>query len=138
MAAARAEPAGLKCIPRCPAAFEEVLRVVTVAAIPTARCIRPPFAERATNPAELFSFVVSRGFLSGFPWLQSVLEKPEHYRKMQKLEHTFLLQDHFFTHLRDALREVFEKKVSNPSSVIDGQLAVGKILVEPKFGAGIL
>ena len=49
-------------------------------------------------------------FLVSFGWLQSVLEKPECYREMQKLEHTFLLRDHFFPRLRDALRQVFEKK----------------------------
>ena len=56
---------------------------------------------------------------------------------MQKLENTFLLRHHFFTRLRDALREVFEKKVSNPGSVVGSQLTVGKILVEPKFSVGI-
>ena len=87
----------------------------------------------------LNSFALSRAvvFLSGFRWLQSVLEKPEHYREMQKLQHTFLLRDHFFTRLRDVLRQVFEKKVFNPDSVIGSQLTVGKLLVEPKFSVGI-
>jgi len=138
VAAAGAEPAGRKCIPRRAAAFEEVLRIITVAAIPAARCLRTPFTERATNVAELFSFVARSGFLRGFRWLQSVLKKPEHYREMQKLEHTFLLRGHFFSRLKDAPREMFEKKLFNPDSVIGSQLTVGKLLVEPKFGAGIV
>ena len=137
MTAAGAEPAGLKRIPRRAAAFEKVLRVVTVAAIPAARCLRTPFTERATNAVELFSFVMNCGFLSGFRWLQSVLEKPECEQEMQKFQNTFLLRDHFFTRLRDALREVFEKKVSNPGSVVGSQLTVGELFVEPKFSVGI-
>ena len=137
MAAAGAEPAGRKRIPRRPAAVEEVLRVITVAAIPVARCVRTPFTERATNPVELLSFVALCGFLGSLGWLQSVLEKPEHYREMQKLERTFLLRDHFFTRLRDGLREVFEKKVFNPGSVVGSELTVGKLFVEPKFSVGI-
>ena len=137
MTAAGAEPARLKRIPRCPAAVEEVLRVITVAAIPAARCHRTPFTERATNAAELLSFVARCVFLRGFRWLQSLLEKPECYREMRKLEHTFLLRHHFFAGLRNALREVFEKKVFNPGSVIGSQLTVGKLLVEPKFSVGI-
>ena len=138
MAAAGAAPARGESIPSRAAAVEEVLRVITVAAIPAARRVRTPFTERATNVAELFSFVARSGFLRGFRWLQSVLKKPEHYREMQKLEHTFLLQDHFFTRLRDALREVFEKKLFNPGSVIGSELAMGELFVEPKFSAGIV
>ena len=41
-----------------------------------------------------FSFVARRSFLGSLGWLQSLLEKPERYREMQKLEHTFLVQDH--------------------------------------------
>ena len=137
VAAAGAEPAGRKRIPRGAAAFEEVLRVITVAAIPAARCVWTPFTERAPNAAELFSFVARCGSLSGFRWLQSVLEKPEHYREMQQLEHTFLLRNHFFTHLRAALRQVFEKKIFDPGSVVGSELTVGKILMEPKFSVGI-
>ena len=137
VAAAGAEPAGLKRIPRRAAAVEEVFWVITVAAIPVARCVRTPFTERATNPVELLSFGALCGFLGSLGWLQSVLEKPEHYREMQKLERTFLLRDHFFTRLRDGLRQVFEKKLFNPGSVIGSELAVGKILVEPKFSVGI-
>ena len=118
MTAAGAEPACVKRIPRCAAAFEEILRVITVAAIPAARSVWTPFTERATNAAELLSFARRCSFLSGSRWLQSVLEKPEHYREMQKLERTFLLRDHFFTRLRDGLREVFEKKVFDPGSVV--------------------
>ena len=94
MAAAGAEPAGLESIPRRTAAVEEVLRVITVAAIPVARRVWTPFAERATNAVELLSFAPRCGFLSGSRWLQFVLKKPEYYREMQKLEHTFLLRDH--------------------------------------------
>jgi len=137
VAAAGAEPARRKRIPPCATAVEEVLRVITVAAIPAARCFRTPFTERATNAVELFSFVVSRSFLSGCRWLQSVLEKPECEQEMQKFQNTFLLRDHFFTRLRDALREVFEKKVSNPGSVVGSQLTVGELFVEPKFSVGI-
>ena len=94
MATAGAEPAGLKRIPRRAAAVEEVLRVIAVAAIPAARSVRAPFAERATNVAELLSFARRCGFLSGSRWLQFVLKKPEYYREMQKQEHTFLLRNH--------------------------------------------
>jgi hypothetical protein len=137
VAAAGAEPAGLESIPRRTAAVEEVLRVITVTAIPAASCVWTPFTERATNPVELLSFVALCGFLGSLGWLQSVLEKPEHYREMQKLERTFLLRDHFFTRLRYGLREVFEKKVFNPGSVVGSELTVGKLFVEPKFSVGI-
>ena len=53
MVAAGAEAARDKCVPRRAAAFVEVLRVMTVAAIPAARCIRTPFAERAANAVEV-------------------------------------------------------------------------------------
>ena len=96
MTAAGAEPAGLKRIPRRAAAVEEVLRVITVAAIPAARCVRTPFTERATNPVELLSFVTRRGFFGSLGWLQSLLEKPVRSSKMQKLQHIFLLREHFF------------------------------------------
>gem|GEM_PF-4418099 len=132
-----AEPTSRKRIPRRAAAFEEVLRVITVAAIPAARCVRAPFAERATNVAELFSFVARCSFLGSLGWLQSVLEKPECCREMQKLEHTFLLRNHFFTRLRDALRQVFEKKLFNPGSVVGSELTVGELFVEPEFSVGI-
>ena len=95
MAAAGTEPAGRKRIPRRAAAFEEVLRVITIAAIPATRCVRTPFAERATNAAEFLSFARRCGFLSGSRWLQFVLKKPEYYREMEKQEHTFLLRNHF-------------------------------------------
>jgi hypothetical protein len=137
VAAAGAEPPGRKRIPGRAAAFEKVLRVITIATVPPARCLWTPFTERATNAIELFRLVASRVFLSGFRRLQSFLEEPEHDREAQKLQHLFLYWGHLFTRLRDALRVVFEKKVCNPSSVIDGQLAVGKILVEPKFSVGI-
>ena len=137
MAAAGTEPAGRKRIPRRAAAFEEVLRVIAVAAIPAAGCLWTPFTEWATNPAKLWSVVVRCSFLGCFRRLQSFLKKPEHYREMQQLEQTFLLQNHFFTRLRDALRQVFEKKIFNPGSVVGGQLTVGELLVEPKFSVGI-
>ena len=136
MAAAGTEPARRKRVPRCAAAFEKVLRVIAVATIPAAGCVWTPFAERATNVAELLSFVLCHGFVRFFRWLQSVLKKPERYREMQKLQHMFLLRDHFFAGLRNALREVFEKKVLHPDSVIGSQLTVGKLFVEPKFSVG--
>ena len=74
MAAAGTEPAGRKRIPRRAAAFEEILRVIAVAAIPAAGCLWTPFTEWATNAAELVSFVARRIFLSGFRRLQSLLE----------------------------------------------------------------
>ena len=137
MAAAGTEPAGRKRIPRRAAAFEEVLRVIRIAAIPAARCVWTPFTERATNAAELLSFVARCSFLESLGWLQSVLKEPECYCEMQKLQHMISLRNHFFTRLRRVLRQVFEKKLFNSGSVIDSQLAVGKILVEPKFSVGI-
>ena len=74
VAATGAEAAGCKRIPSRPTAFEEVLRVIAVAAIPAARRVRAPFAERATNPGELLSLVASRFFLSGSRRLQPLLE----------------------------------------------------------------
>ena len=100
MSAAGAQPARRKRVPRRAAAVEEVLRVITVAAIPVARCVRTPFTERATNPVELLSFVALCGFLGSLGWLQFVLKKPEYYREMQKQKHTFLLRNHFFNRLR--------------------------------------
>jgi hypothetical protein len=102
VAAAGAAPAGRKRIPRHAATVEEVFRVITVAAIPAARSVRTPFTERATNVAKLIRFVARFGFLSGFRRLQSVLKKPEHYRELQELQPVSSLQEHFFTHLRDA------------------------------------
>ena len=96
-----------------------------------------PFTERATNAAELVRFLAIRVFPSYFRWLQSLLEKPEHYCELQELQHTFLSQDHFFTRLGRGIRHVFEEKAFHPDSVIGSQLAVGKIIVEPKFGVGI-
>ena len=136
MTAAGAQAAGFKRIPRRPAAVEEVLWVIAVAAIPVAGCLWTPFAERATNAVELFRIISRCSFLGAFRWLQSLLEKPEHYREMQKLKYTVLLQDHFFTRLRDVL-QVFEKKVSHPDSVIRCQLTVRILFVEPKFSVGI-
>jgi hypothetical protein len=135
--AAGADPARLECIPCRAAAFEKVLRVITGAAIPAARCVWTPFAERAANAAELLSFVAFRVLLSNFRRLQSLLEKPECCREMQKLEHTFLLRNHFLTRLRDALRQVLEKKLFNPGSVVGSELAVGELFVEPEFSLGI-
>ena len=82
VAAAGAAPAGCKRIPRCATAVEEVLRMIAVAAIPAARWLRTPFTKRAANAAELVSFVARRIFLSGFPWLQSFLEKTKNHRKL--------------------------------------------------------
>ena len=137
MTAAGTEPASLERVPCRAAAFEKVLRVITGAAIPAARCVWTPFAERATNSAELFSFVVRFSFLGSLGWLQSLLEKPECCREMQKLVHTFLLRNHFLTRLRDALRQVLEKKLFNPGSVVGSELAVGELFVEPEFSLGI-
>jgi hypothetical protein len=78
MAAAGTEPAGRKRIPRRATAFEEVLRVIAVAAIPAAGCLWAPFTEWATNPAKLWSVVVRCSFLGCFRRLQSFLKKPEH------------------------------------------------------------
>jgi hypothetical protein len=135
--AAGTEPASLESVPCRAAAFEKVLRVITGAAIPAARCVWMPFAERATNAAELFSFVARFSFLGSLGWLQSLLEKPESYREMQKLEHTFLLRNHFLTRLRDTLRQVLEKKLFNPGSVIGSELTVAELFVEPEFSVGI-
>ena len=74
VAAAGAESASLKRIPRRAAAVEEVLRVIAVTAIPAAGRLWAPLTERATNAAELISFVARRIFLSGFRRLQSLLE----------------------------------------------------------------
>ena len=137
MTAAGTEPASLESVPCRAAAFEKVLRVITGAAIPAARCVWMPFAERATNAAELLSFVAFRVLLSDFRRLQSLLEKPECCREMQKLEHTFLLRNHFLTRLRDALRQVLEKKLFNPGSVVGSELTVGELFVEPEFSVGI-
>jgi hypothetical protein len=95
MAAAGTEPAGRKRIPRRAATFEEILWVIAVAAIPAAGCLWAPFTEWATNPAELWSVVARRSFLGCFRRLQSLLKKPKHYREMQTLEQTFLLQEHY-------------------------------------------
>jgi hypothetical protein len=77
VAAAGAEPARAKSIPGRAAAVEEVFRVIAVAAIPAARSVRTPFAERATNAVELLIFVARRSFLGSLGWRQSVLEEPE-------------------------------------------------------------
>jgi hypothetical protein len=135
--AAGAEPSRLECIPCRTATVEEILRVVTGAAIPAARCVWTPFAERATNAAEVLSFVTRFSFLGSFGWFQSFLEKPESCREMQKLEHTFLLRNHFLTRLRDTLRQVLEKKLFNPGSVVGSELTVGELFVEPEFSLGI-
>ena len=74
MTATRAEAAGCKRIPCRATAVEEVLRVIAVAAIPAAGWFWAPFTERATNAAELLGFLARRIFLSGFRWLQSLLE----------------------------------------------------------------
>ena len=100
MAAAGTEPAGRKRIPRRAAAFEEILRVIAVAAIPAAGCLWTQFTEWATNPAELWSVVARRSFLGCFRRLQSFLKKPKQYREMQKLQQKFLLRDHIFTFKR--------------------------------------
>ena len=137
MTAAGTEPASLESVPCRAAAFEKVLRVITAQYHRPTRCVRPPFAERATNPAELLGFVARFSFLGSLGWLQSLLEKPESYREMQKLEHTFLLRNHFLTRLRDALRQVLEKKLFNPGSVVGSELTVGELFVEPEFSVGI-
>src|SRR5262249_43497938 len=74
--------------------------------------------------------VVSAGF--NLSW-----NRPEDYREMQKLQQTFLLQDHIFSRLRDVLRQMLEEKVSHPVFVIGSQLTVGELLVEPKFSVGV-
>ena len=89
------------------------------------------------NPVKRLSFVARCSFLGSLGWLQSLLEKPESYREMQKLEHTFLLRNHFLTRLRDTLRQVLEKKLFNPGSVVGSELTVGELFVEPEFSVGI-
>jgi hypothetical protein len=137
VAAAGAEPAGHKSIPGRTATFEEVFRVIAVAAKPATGSVRTPFTERATNAVELVRFPAIRVFLSSFRRLQSLLEEPEQCHEMHELQHMFLLRDHFFPRLRFVLRHVFEEETFNPGSVIGSQLAVGEIVLEPKFSVGV-
>jgi len=95
MAAAGTEPAGRKRIPRRAAAFEEILRVIAVAAIPAAGCLWMPLTEWATNSIKLVRFLARCGCLRNLGWFHSLLKKPKHYREMQTLEQTFLLQEHY-------------------------------------------